>query len=267
MSDSELRQRQPSPTTSAKTSPKKLKGSSTPPLPNPPPATTVTRGFILTASLALSVTLLLYLHRFHSTSPPSNYLLCSPPGTQKIYSVDHDDSMVECMAVRGDFIVDTGARSMSHEPIGQFRTSAHGSFPQADLTARYSSYKLIHIRPGAIIVPGLTGKSTPFLPPYHITPFLISRPTDSHVHALEYGAQRQIPMEDARNALGEAHAWRHTRSRTLFPDRHNEPLQRPWSTFPTISRETRRSITTLPTLLRVGGGIIPDGLPNSGPLR
>jgi len=127
------------------------------------------------------------------------------------------------MAVRGDFIVDTGARGMSHEPIiNQFRTSSHGSFPQADLTVRYSSYKLIHIKPGAIVVPGLTGKSTPSLPPYHITPFLISRPTDSHVHALEYGAQRQIPMENARNALGEAPALRHASSRTHSPDLHNK---------------------------------------------
>ena len=201
MSDSELRQRQPSPGTSAKASPKKRKGSCSPPPSNLPPATSAVRGVILAASFALSVTILLYLRNFHSPSLASSYILCSPPGTQHIYTVDHDDSKVECMAVHGDLIVDTGARGMSHEPITPFRTPAHGSFPPADLADRYS-YKLIHIKPGAIVVPGLTGKSTP-LPPYHITNFLISRRTDSHVHALEYGAQRQIPMEDARNAFGE----------------------------------------------------------------
>ena len=130
MSDSELRQRQPSPTTSAMASPKKQKGSNSPPPSNPPPASTVTRGFILAASFALSVTILLCLHTFHSPSPVSTYILCSPPGTRQIYTVDHDDSKLECMAVRGDLIVDTGARGVSHEPIILFRTLLMGHFPQ-----------------------------------------------------------------------------------------------------------------------------------------
>lgn len=159
MSDSELRQRQPSPPTSAKALPRKQKSpGGLPPL-NSPPATSTTRGFILAASLALSITLLLCLRNFHSPSPSSSYILCSPLGTQQIYTVDHDNSKVECMTVRGDFIVDTGARGMSHEPISLFKTPVHGSFPLADLTDRYSSYKLIHVKPGAIVVPGLTGKS------------------------------------------------------------------------------------------------------------
>ena len=203
MSDSELRQRQPSPATSAKALPREHKSPSGPPPLNPWPATSTTRGFILVASLALSITLILYLRNFHSSPPSPSYILCSPPGTQHIYTVDHGDSKVECMAVRGDFIIDTGARGMSHEPISLFKTPVHGSFPLADLTDRYSSYKLIHINPGAIVVPGLTGKSAlPSTLSHHR--FLTSRPIDSHLHALEYGAQRQIPMEDARNALGEA---------------------------------------------------------------
>ena len=175
MSDSELRQRQPSPATSAKALPITQKGSSRIPSSNLPPATSATRGFILAASLALSVTtLLLYLHNFHSPSLPSSYILCSPPGAQQIYTVDHDDSKVECMTVHGDFIIDTGAHGMSHEPISLFKLPVRGSFPPADLTDRYSSYKLIYIKPGAIVVPGLTGKSTP-LPQYHITIFFIFR--------------------------------------------------------------------------------------------
>ena len=130
MSDSELRQRQPSPAISPLASPRKHKSpSGLPPLNSPRPATpTTTRGFILLASLALSITLLLYLRGFHSSSP-SSYILCSPPGEQQIYTVDHDDSKVECMVVHGDFIIDTGARGMSHEPITPFKTLVHGSFP------------------------------------------------------------------------------------------------------------------------------------------
>lgn len=88
---------------------------------------TVTRGIILAASLALSVIALLYLHDFHSSSPATSYVLCSPPGTQQIHTVDHDNSKVECMAVSEDFIVDTGSRGMSHEPI---QDAVRGSFPQ-----------------------------------------------------------------------------------------------------------------------------------------
>ena len=123
MSDSELRQRQPSPAMSPKASPRKHKSpSGLPPLNSRPASPTTTRGFILLASLALSITLLLYLRNFHSSSP-SSYILCSPPGEQQIYTVDHDDSKVECMVVHGDLIIDTGARGMSHEPISPFKTT------------------------------------------------------------------------------------------------------------------------------------------------
>jgi hypothetical protein len=60
----------------------------------------------------------------------------------------------------------------------------------------------MYIKPGAVVVPGLTGRSTP-PPPGMSHYYFILCPVDSHVHALEYGAQRQIPMEEARNALGE----------------------------------------------------------------
>ena len=123
MSDSELRQRQPSPGTRSKASQKKKECSnSPPPSTKPPTAALVTRGIILAASLALSVIALLYLRDFHSSSPATSYILCSPPGAQRIYTVDHGDSKVECMAVSGNFIVDTGVYGMSHEPINLFKT-------------------------------------------------------------------------------------------------------------------------------------------------
>jgi hypothetical protein len=129
MSDSELRQRQPSPTTPPK-APLNYRKGSIPPPSNQPPATTATRGFILAASLVLSVILLLYLRNFHSLSPASSYILCSPPGTQRIYTVDNDKSEVECMAVSGNLIVDTGAHGMSHECTNLFRTPFMAHFPQ-----------------------------------------------------------------------------------------------------------------------------------------
>jgi hypothetical protein len=130
MSGSEMRQRQPSPSTSATASPKEKNGSNDPPLSNRPSGTTATRGFILAASLALSVILLLYLRNFHSPSPATSYILCSSPDTQQIYTVNHDDSKVECMAVSGDLIIDTGTHGMSHEPIDPFKAPFVAHFPQ-----------------------------------------------------------------------------------------------------------------------------------------
>lgn len=130
MSGSEMRQRQPSPSTSAAASLKKKSGFNDPPISNWPPETTATRGFILAASLALSVILLLYLRNFHSPSRATSYILCSPPDTQQIYTVDHDDSKVECMAVDGDFIINTGTHGMSHEPIDSFKSPFVAHFPQ-----------------------------------------------------------------------------------------------------------------------------------------
>jgi hypothetical protein len=129
MSESELRQRQPSPVMPAKASPKKEPDSKRPP-PIQPPVTTAARGFILVVSLALSVSLLLYLRNFHFSSPATSYTLCSPLGTKQIYTVDHDDSRVECMAVSGDLIIETGAHGMSHEPINLFKTPFVAHFPQ-----------------------------------------------------------------------------------------------------------------------------------------
>ena len=130
MSDCELRQRQPSPTIPPKAPLKKKKGPNNPPPPNQPRTTAATRGFILVASLALSVILLLHFRNFHSPSPAGSYILCSPPGTQQIYTVDHEDSKVECMAVSGNLIVDTGPHSTSHEPTNLFRTLFVAHFPQ-----------------------------------------------------------------------------------------------------------------------------------------
>lgn len=115
MVDSNLRRRRPSPAKPATVSPKKE--DSLPPS-NRPSAATATRYVISGAALALSVIVLLYyLRNFHFPPPATPYILCSLPGTQQIYTVDHDDSKVECMAVRGNFIVDTGAYGMLHEPF------------------------------------------------------------------------------------------------------------------------------------------------------
>jgi hypothetical protein len=129
MSDSELRQRQPSPATSTKAPPKGKENFSSPPPSNKPPAATVTRGIILVASLALSVIALLYLRNFHSSSPATSYILCSPPGARHIYTVDHDDSKAECMTVSEHFILDTGTHGKSHEPINPFKTPFVAHFP------------------------------------------------------------------------------------------------------------------------------------------
>lgn len=128
MSDSNLRQRQQSPVRHAKIPPGKKRSSGGPP-------TTFANNVIPAAlsAFALSVIAFLYLGNPHPSSQPTNstsesYILCSPPGTQQIYTVDHEDSKVECMAVGGDFIVDTGTHGMLLEPIIRFKTQFEDHF-------------------------------------------------------------------------------------------------------------------------------------------
>jgi len=110
----------------------------------------------------------------------------SSPGEQQICAVDH-----------GDFVIDTGARGMLHEPISLFKTFVHGSFPLAGLTDRYSSYELIYIKTGAIVVPGLTGKiSPPSTISHHRFPNIPSHrfpPSRSGVRGSEADSHRGCP--------------------------------------------------------------------------
>lgn len=108
-SKSELRQR-PSPLSTPKLSSKEFQAdleyiqSS---VKGPTASSKGTRVYIFTASIVLSITFLLYLRFFPSVS--DSYILCSHPGTAKIYTVDDANSKVECLVVHGQNIIDTGS--------------------------------------------------------------------------------------------------------------------------------------------------------------
>ena len=128
MSDSTFRQCQPALAKPTKAPPGKKKDRFTIPLPpNQSPAANFIKDLIRAVIIAYCIfhfALRTYLPNFYSLSPASSYILCSPPGAPQIYTVDNDDSRVECMAVSGNFIVDTGSHSMSHE-AGHLSDLAH----------------------------------------------------------------------------------------------------------------------------------------------
>lgn len=104
---SELRQR-PSPLSTPKLSSKDFPVNPTF-TPAGPTSSKGTRVYLVAASIALSVTFVLCLRFFNPKSSLSDsYILCSPPGTAKIYTVDDRNSKVECLVVDGENIVDTG---------------------------------------------------------------------------------------------------------------------------------------------------------------
>jgi hypothetical protein len=103
------------------------------------------------------------------------YALCSPDGTENIYTVDSASSRVQCIAVHNSIITSTG--SIEHvKRRWQDITAASSSFSKlrGPLSVRY-------IKPGAIVLPGLS---------------------DSHAHILEYGSTLQLPLEGTKTING-----------------------------------------------------------------
>ncbi|KAI6032798.1 amidohydrolase family-domain-containing protein [Pisolithus orientalis] len=103
-----------------------------------------------------------FFHLTISSHLPKFYAVCSREGA-KIYTVDDNNTVAQCLVVDHMFIVDTG----SLEDVSS-RWIAKLASP---LSVRY-------IKRGSIIVPGLT---------------------DSHAHILEYGASRQLFLGDTKS--------------------------------------------------------------------
>ncbi|KAJ4468274.1 amidohydrolase family-domain-containing protein [Lentinula aciculospora] len=97
----------------------------------------------------------------------STYVICSPDGTEKIYTVDNTNSHVQCMLINNAVITHTGSLGYVQQ---QWQDSANESI----LKIFRTSPPVRYIQPGAIVVPGLS---------------------DSHAHILEYGATLQLPLE------------------------------------------------------------------------
>jgi hypothetical protein len=113
MSNSKLRQR-PSPSSTPKVASNDFQGSGGYPLSVTGPASSRrTRVHIWATSLAFSLALFLYLRSFIFHPSLLSYILCSPPGTTRIYTVDDNNTKVECLVVRDERIIDTGALSSS----------------------------------------------------------------------------------------------------------------------------------------------------------
>ncbi|KAF5385987.1 hypothetical protein D9615_002411 [Tricholomella constricta] len=127
------------------------------------------------AIISLVSCIVLIISAYFSVDPRSlnaasdTYALCSRNG-DNVYTVDAQNSRTQCIVVQGALIADRG--SLQHV------TNRWNSFSLYKVIFRRPSLDIRFIRPGAIIVPGLS---------------------DSHAHILEYGAAQQLPLEGTKN--------------------------------------------------------------------
>jgi len=116
-------------------------------------------------------------------SLPETYALCSRDGAKTIYTVDMENTRVECLLVRGSSVVGSGDLG------GLFIYSSSSCFSVlnvdcpflAKLKDEFTIPAVRYTPKGSIVIPGMS---------------------DSHCHILEYGASRQIPMAEARSVKG-----------------------------------------------------------------
>ncbi|CAA7270285.1 unnamed protein product [Cyclocybe aegerita] len=115
--------------------------------------------------ILLAAVLLSFVAFYVNMSPktlPETYALCSKEGKQ-IYTVDDNDTSVECVLVKGSYVVDSGdlakVQKRSDDTIGQ------------------ASFPVYYVPSGSIVLPGLS---------------------DSHCHILEHGASLQIPLSEGK---------------------------------------------------------------------
>ncbi|PCH43503.1 hypothetical protein WOLCODRAFT_75587 [Wolfiporia cocos MD-104 SS10] len=129
--------------------------------------------YILLLSLAFSLYFILPLH-----SPqllPHTYALCSPSGAN-IYTVDNRVPRAQCLVVHGSHFLDVGSLEEVQERWATRVATAYTNIPES------SPIDVRYLQPGQIVLPGLS---------------------DSHAHILEYGAMKQIPLEDSKTAQVE----------------------------------------------------------------
>ncbi|KAG6862307.1 hypothetical protein C0995_016005 [Termitomyces sp. Mi166 len=122
---------------------------------------------LLLTSVALLLSVFVFVDPRSFRNPPVSYALCSKEGN-KVYTVDVDNSQTQCIVVVGAFIADRGSLSDITERWNKF--SLDKLIFRRPLEVRF-------IKPGAIILPGLS---------------------DSHAHILEYGATQQLPLEGTK---------------------------------------------------------------------
>ncbi|KZT04626.1 uncharacterized protein LAESUDRAFT_727798 [Laetiporus sulphureus 93-53] len=156
--------------------PSEEKKTPEPPFSGAAPATRHLFGVSRTSRLCLlivSVALSLYffVQRPSSDDLPGSYAVCSPSGAY-IYTADDTNTRVQCLVVHRSHFVDTG----SLDDVRRRWSEATRQSKRSD-NALPRQLEIRYIKPGQVVLPGLS---------------------DSHAHILEYGAMKQMPMEDAR---------------------------------------------------------------------
>ncbi|KAJ3836255.1 amidohydrolase family-domain-containing protein [Lentinula raphanica] len=122
--------------------------------------------------VALSISVFFLLKDSLRWQSNSTYVLCSPEGTEKVYTVDSTNSRVQCILIKGAVIDHTGSLD---QVLQQWQNSLVGF---QLIFSKYYAPSVHYIQPGAIVVPGLA---------------------DSHAHILEYGATLQLPLEGTKS--------------------------------------------------------------------
>ena len=125
-------------------------------------------GRYLLVLVSLSISAFIFLRTSYAPpEPPSSYALCSPDGAN-IYTVDPAAPRVQCVVIDGDTFVDTGSLGQvlpSHEKFLSCLPCAAGDIQTrwggADRTDQDAAARTVvfrFLKPGAVMVPGLTGE-------------------------------------------------------------------------------------------------------------
>ncbi|KDQ57712.1 hypothetical protein JAAARDRAFT_35398 [Jaapia argillacea MUCL 33604] len=135
---------------------------------------------VLLGSVLISLVLVSY--RSSTKTLPESYALCSHE-EDGIYTVDGEDSRVQCLVVHQAQVFDRGS-------LDDVKLRWKNAVKRGQVTdASSANLEIRFINPGSIVVPGLS---------------------DSHAHILEYGSSRQLPLEGAKSveaAVGLVHQY------------------------------------------------------------
>ncbi|EJD03014.1 uncharacterized protein FOMMEDRAFT_146742 [Fomitiporia mediterranea MF3/22] len=106
---------------------------------------------------------------------PSSYALCCS-GTGRIYTVDENNSNVQCMVIHDSRILLTGSLD---DVNGIWNAKQHSSSTEGSQNVFNTPLNIKFLPPEAIVVPGMS---------------------DSHGHILEYGASRLLLLEGSKDS-------------------------------------------------------------------
>ncbi|KAF8797602.1 hypothetical protein BYT27DRAFT_7204413 [Phlegmacium glaucopus] len=105
------------------------------------------------------------------TSNLESYVLCSE--TNNIYTVDESRPRVECISVRGSYVIDSGKLAEIIGSHHNYLAPLDGILPAWIIKLTNRPSRVIHIDPQAIVVPGLA---------------------DAHAHIVENGLMMDLPL-------------------------------------------------------------------------